>query len=154
MVGQPTNVLHKSCLNFLAAVGFDISEHGILLVAKESGTNQGSSFQLNVYYLSTSASFDAGASSPQILAIRGLEGASFVPTFSPSGKQALFLQKQKGLYEDDESRVVFVSGFDGTTVTELFESEDGNGAWTLSPGSITWSSDGKEFFVSAEDHGR
>lgn len=50
--------------------------------------------------------------------------------------------------------MVLVTGFDDATVTELFESEDGRGAWKMSPLSLTWSADGKEFYMSAEDHCR
>lgn len=70
----------------------------------------------------------------------------FAPTFSPDGKSIALLQMARAGYEADRQRIAIydVAGKKLRTVTE---------AWDRSPGSITWSADGKTIYTSADNLG-
>ncbi|MCJ1431673.1 hypothetical protein MMC27_001028 [Xylographa pallens] len=151
----PINVLEATGLDLSAAAGFDVSRTGILLAARQLTVKQGTSFNYNVYYISTSSLMNMRIRKPFALTSAGLEGASSSPAFSYDGQSATFLQKRKGLYDDDKSCLVLVRNINGTPdITEMFMSVDGKGGWALSPLTVIWSKNGKEIYMTAEQHGR
>lgn len=68
------------------------------------------------------------------------------PSFSPDGSTLAWLAMQRPQYESDRTRVTVYDVKSGSTrvVTE---------GWDRSPGSITWSADGKTIFTSADHVG-
>ena len=69
------------------------------------------------------------------------------PVFSPDGKTLAYLAMEKPGYESDRFRIVLRGWPDGQTrvLTE---------AWDRSPGSLTWSADGKALYVTANNVGQ
>jgi len=70
----------------------------------------------------------------------------FAPTFSPDGKSIALLQMARAGYEADRQRLAIydVASKQIRTLTE---------AWDRSPGSITWSADGKTLYTAADNLG-
>ena len=68
------------------------------------------------------------------------------PSFSPDGKQLAWLAMKRPVFESDRTRITIldVEGGKQRVVTE---------AWDRSPGSITWSTDAKTIFTSADHIG-
>ena len=133
---------------------FDISKLGIVLVAKDSSLNPATSTKSNLYFLWL-RSFSSPPSKLQKIEVEGLEGASTGPVFSPNGVGAAFLQMKKNGYESDKNRIVYVLDVRQPSITiEVLKSNDGKGLWDRSPTAITWSQDGKSFYLQAEEEGK
>ena len=156
LVTDPINLLRDSGLALSASAGFDISQSGVIFIARRISVPYGTSNQTNFCYIpSSSISVEQKSFKPSIFVVPGLEGASSSPAFSPSGASAVFLQKKTGIYEDDKNRVILVKQLqDDQSATELHQSSDGKGAWSLSPLKLLWSNDGNELYTTAEDSGR
>ncbi len=69
------------------------------------------------------------------------------PVFSPDGKTLAYLAMEKPGYESDRYRIVLMSWPDGD---RRVLTED----WDRSPGSITWSADGKTIYTTAANLGQ
>ena len=62
---------------------------------------------------------------------------------------------KKNGYESDKNRVILIPDLsDFAVTTEILKSNDGNGLWDRSPGTVSWSSDGNSLFLQAEEHGK
>ncbi len=134
---------------------FDISKIGIAFVAKDPALDPATNTKSNFYFLPVSSFSAASTSKPQKIEIEGLEGASTGPVFSPTGVSAAFLQMKENGYESDKNRIVLVTDVREPSLSlEVLNSNDGKGLWDRSPSTISWSQDGKGFFVQAEDEGR
>jgi dipeptidyl aminopeptidase/acylaminoacyl peptidase len=70
----------------------------------------------------------------------------FSPTFSPDGKSIALLAMARPGYEADRTRIAIL---DVATKKRRVLTE----AWDRSPGSLTWSADGKTLFTSADHVG-
>ncbi len=69
------------------------------------------------------------------------------PSFSPDGRTLAYLAMERPGFEADRYRIVLRSWPDGPTrvLTQ---------AWDRSPGSLTWSSDGKTIYAAADNLGQ
>ncbi len=84
-----------------------------------------------------------------------LKGYSNSPVFSPDAKSVAFTRMKDIQYESDKPRLLLIPDItDLTNVQEFYETSDGEGGWDLKPGSIIWSTDGEELYVTAEENGR
>lgn len=91
----------------------------------------------------------------KIINTPGLEGASAVPTFSPSGTSLAFVRMKDISYESDKNRILLVPDVTkGLTALEFYANEEGTGDWDRSPGALLWSADGKTIYASAENEAR
>lgn len=75
------------------------------------------------------------------------EGASASPAFSPDGKSLAYLQQDTNGYESDKNKL-YAYDLKSKKYTEFAED------WDRTPGSITYSKDGKTFLLITEDQGR
>lgn len=134
---------------------FDISKIGIVLVAKDPTLNPATSTRSNLYFLWLRNFSSPPLSKLQKIEVEGLEGASTGPVFSPNGVGAAFLQMKQNGYESDKNRIVYVLDVRNPSITiEVLKSNDGKGLWDRSPSAITWSQDGKSFYLQAEEEGK
>lgn len=158
-LGKLTNVVRGSGLespipSFGGKDHFDIGVNGVVFVAKDPELNPATNTKCNFYYVSIDTSAEGPAySKPKKYGKEGIEGASSSPVLSPDGNSAAFLQMKENGYESDKNRILLSDLTTPSTTVELFESNDGNGRWDRSPGSVSWSSDGKALLLIAEDTG-
>lgn len=158
-LGKLTNVLKGSGLEspippFGGKDHFDISVGGIGFVAKDPELNPATNTKCNFYYVFIDTSGQGPTySEPKKYGKDGIEGASSSPVLSPDGNRAAFLQMKENGYESDKNRVLLSDLTTPSTTVELYESNDGKGLWNKSPGSVSWSSDGKALLLVAEDTG-
>lgn len=133
---------------------YDISRNGLAFIAKDLTLLDPVYTKSDVWYIPLS-SFTSAPAKPQAVLTPGIEGASAVLTFSPSGSSLAFV-RQKGIaYESDKNRIFTISDVtQGLNATEFFASEDGLGSWDRSPGPVYWSKDEKTIFAVAEDFAR
>jgi WD40 repeat protein len=134
---------------------YDINKNGIAFISKSPEPNSATLPASNVYLISISSSEQEPLSPPKEIKVPGLNGASSSLVFSPDGKSLAFLKMKEADYESDKNRIIVIpdiSKFE--VVQELFVSDDGQGSWDRSAGSITWSNDGKKLFVTAGERGR
>jgi dipeptidyl aminopeptidase/acylaminoacyl peptidase len=71
----------------------------------------------------------------------------FSPTWSPDGKSIALLAMAKAGYESDRMRITI---YDAKTKKVRTVTEE----WDRSPGSITWSADGKTIYTAADNLGK
>jgi len=135
---------------------FDVSSTGIVFVAKDPTLDPALNTKCNFYFVPLGTfSVSSHSGRPQKVEIEGFEGACSSPVFSPDGQAAAFLQMKQNGYESDKTRVFLVPDLSKlSAVTEVLKSNDGKGAWDRSPGTVTFSGDGKSLYVQAEDKGR
>ncbi|KAI9758822.1 MAG: hypothetical protein M4579_002836 [Chaenotheca gracillima] len=134
---------------------FDVSSSGILFVAKDPDVNAAGSTKSDPYFIPLSSINETGSIGPKMISVKGLEGASSCPTFSPNGKSAVYLRMKDQEYESDKNRIILVPDVqDLSGAIEIMASEDGQGAWSLSPSSISWAGDGQDLLATADFEGR
>lgn len=134
---------------------FDISKIGIAFVAKDPSLNPATNTKSNLYFLWLRSFSSPPLSKLQKIEVEGLEGASTGPVFSPNGVGVAFLQMKKNGYESDKNRIVYVLDIRQPSISfEVLKSNDGKGLWDRSPTALTWSQDGKSFYLQAEDEGK
>ena len=134
---------------------FDISKNGIVFVAKDPKLNPADHTKTDLYFIPLRTFTENQAPSPQIIKTGNLKSYSGSPTFSPDAKSVIFTRMKTDQYESDKPRLLLVPDItDLTNVQEFFETEDGEGKWDLKPESITFSKDGSELYVTAEENGR
>ncbi|KAJ5032266.1 uncharacterized protein L3040_008874 [Drepanopeziza brunnea f. sp. 'multigermtubi'] len=134
---------------------FDISKNGIVFVAKDPELNQATTTKSNLYYIPLRSFTETRPPSPQLVKTGNLKGYSGSPVFSPDAKSVAFWRMQDPQYESDKPRLLLWADItDLTNVQEFYETSDGEGRWDLKPDSITWSEDGEELYVTAEEKGR
>ena len=134
---------------------YDLSEHGVLLVAKDPSLNQATTTKSDPYYVPVSYSGEKRPGKPQRIRVDALQGASSSPVFSPDGKQAVFLKMKDIAYESDKNRLILLPDITNlSTTVDMMRSADGKGSWSLSPNSIRWSNGGTHLYLTAEEKGR
>lgn len=155
-LGHLTNILKGSDLESpIPQLGglddFDLGANVVAFVSKDPNLNPATNTKSNLYVVNVKGS---NYSEPQKIEHIGFEGASTAPALSPTGNAVAFLQMKENGYESDKNRILLCADLSGPFATvELLESDDGNGMWDRSPGSITWSNDDQTLFMVAEDEG-
>jgi dipeptidyl aminopeptidase/acylaminoacyl peptidase len=134
---------------------YDISKSGIVFVAKDPALIQANYTKSDLYFIPLSTFQEPDAPKPRKIETPELEGASSSPTFSPDGRKVAFLRMKNIAYESDKNRLVIVTDVrNSSSAIEMLASEDGKGVWPLSPSSVSWSRDGNQLHLVAEDTGR
>lgn len=158
-LSKPTNALHGTGLEspirpFGGTDNFDLSTHGIIFVAKDPELNLALNTKQNVYLLQI---IDwKGAHDPVIqqVAVPEFEGAASSPVFTPDGNEAAFLMMKTNGYEADKNQIFVLRNVRGSShKPERAFSTTSKGDWDRSPGSLVWSSDGKDLLAVADDIG-
>ncbi|KAI1003572.1 Dipeptidyl-peptidase 5 [Podosphaera aphanis] len=140
---------------FGGAGDFDIGKNGLVFVAKDPTLDQATYTKTDLYYVALRSFKEKLAPEPIRIETGNLKGYSNAPVFSPNGKSVVFTRMKSDSYESDKPRLLLIPDItDLSNVQEFFETDDGEGRWDLRPESITWSLDGKQLFVTAEEHGR
>ncbi|KAK0100306.1 hypothetical protein ONS95_008264 [Cadophora gregata] len=140
---------------FGGAGDFDISKNGIVFVAKDPKLIPAAYTKSDLYYVPLRTFSESPAPSPQLVKTGNLRGYSGSPVFSPDAKSVAFWRMQNRQYESDKPRLLLWPDIsDLSNVQEFYETSDGEGGWDRRPEDITWSHDGKELYVTAEEHGR
>ncbi|CAD6448003.1 fc7730d7-6170-4a77-9a98-5bf3c862f76c [Sclerotinia trifoliorum] len=134
---------------------FDISKNGIVFVAKDPNINPANYTKTDLYYIPLKTFTESGAPTPQLVETGNLKGYSLGPVWSPDAKSVIFTRMKNIQYETDKTRLLLIPDItDLTNVQEFFETEDGKGGWDLKPENVTFSRDGKEIYITAEENGR
>ncbi|KAG4441318.1 hypothetical protein IFR05_003181 [Cadophora sp. M221] len=134
---------------------FDISKNGIVFVARDPKLIPATHTKSNLYYIPLKTFEESQAPSPQLVKTGNLKGYSGSPVFSPDAKSVAFTRMQNMQYESDKPRLLLWPDItDLTNVQEFYETSDGEGRWDRRPEAITWSKDGEELYVTAEEDGR
>ncbi|PMD51991.1 dipeptidyl-peptidase-like protein V precursor [Hyaloscypha bicolor E] len=158
-VGSLRNALAGSSLEspvppFGGAGDFDASKNGIVFVAKDPKINAANYTKTDLYFIPLDFT-KPRAPSPQIVKTGNLKGYSASPVFSPDGNSVAFTRMKSIQYESDKPRLLLIPDItDLTNVQEFYGTPDGEGKWDLRPEAITWSQDGEELYVTAEENGR
>lgn len=134
---------------------FDISTSGIVFNAKDPSINLAFNDKTDIYFVPLKTFTEAETPKPQPIQTGTYDGAASCVRFSPNGKQVVFLKSARNQWRGRETRVMLVSDIGKSLYsTEILKSGDGKGEWSLTPSSVTWSSDGNELYLLAEDTGR
>lgn len=140
---------------FGGAGDYDLSKNGIVFVAKDPKLDPANYTKTDLYYIPLKTFTEEKIPSPIIVQTGNLKGYSNGPVFSPDAKSVAFTRMKNIQYESDKPRLVLIPDItDLTNVQEFFETSDGEGSWDLRPEGITWSADGEELYVTAEENGR
>ncbi len=140
---------------FGGAGDYDISKNGIVFVAKDPKLDPANYTKTDLYYIPLKTFTETKVPSPIIAKTGNLKGYSNGPVFSPDAKSVAFTRMKDIQYESDKPRLLLIPDItDLTNVQEFYETSDGKGSWDLRPEAITWSIDGEELYVTAEENGR
>jgi dipeptidyl aminopeptidase/acylaminoacyl peptidase len=140
---------------FGGAGDYDISKNGIVFVAKDPKLDPANYTKTNLYYIPLKTFTESQTPPPQLIKTGNLKGYSNGPVFSPDAKSVAFTRMKSDQYESDKPRLILVPDLrDLSNVQEFYETADGEGEWDLRPEGITWSKDGEELYVTAEENGR
>lgn len=155
---RPINALKATGLTSPASLhvgnDFDITSTGITFVARDSSIGAANPLKTDLYYIPVKDFSSASPPKPQILDIPGFEGSSTHPVFSPNGKSIAFLKKQARRDGNDRNRLIVVNDLDKPMpVTGHMPQKSSREGWHLSPQSVSWSDDGTDLYVIAEEHG-
>lgn len=132
---------------------FDITSHGIAFVARDPSIGTADPLRLDLYYLPLQ-NFATTPPRPQSLSIPGFEGSSSYPVFSPNGKSIAFLKRQARRDENDRNRLIVINDLDRPMPpTGEMPQKSSRDGWHLSPQSVSWSNDGTDLYVVAEEEG-
>ncbi|TAQ86547.1 hypothetical protein B7494_g5148 [Chlorociboria aeruginascens] len=140
---------------FGGSADFDISKGGLVFVAKDPKLDPANHTKTDLYHIPLKTFTESEAPSPIIVKTGTLRGYSSGPVFSPNAKSVAFTRMKSDQYESDKPRLLLVPDIlDPNNVSEFYSTEDGKGSWDLRPETITWSRDGSELYVTAEENGR
>ncbi|KAF1812617.1 hypothetical protein P152DRAFT_458438 [Eremomyces bilateralis CBS 781.70] len=133
---------------------YDIGEDHIIFVAKEPTLKAGFSTKVNVYVANLYGTLAASDLIYQVL-VPGFGGATTSPVFSKDGKKAAFLMMQEDGYEADKNQLFVIPDVRRPNwLLHLLNSTNGKGSWPLSPGGVSFSNNGDDLYLVAEDRGR
>jgi hypothetical protein len=125
-----------------------------VFVAKDPKINAANYTKTDLYFIPLDFT-KSNTPSPQIVQTGNLKGYSASPVFSPDGKSVAFTRMKSIQYESDKPRLLLIPDVtDLTNVQEFYETTDGEGGWDSRPESISWSWNGEELYVTAEENGR
>ena len=158
---RPTNALKATGLisplspSPDACNDFDVASSGITFIARNlsiCGVDPG---RTDLYYIPLKHFSDQSPPKPQLFDVPGFEGSSSHPVFSPNGRSIAFLKRQNSHDEGDRRRLVVINDLDKPMPSsgDLPQRASREG-WHLSPQSVSWSPDGSELYVVAEEDGQ
>jgi dipeptidyl aminopeptidase/acylaminoacyl peptidase len=113
----------------------------VVFTARDVGREEAWSTDLNLY-----VSPSDGSAKPRCLT-EANKATDTQPAFSPDGKTLAYLAMSRAGYEADQYRIMLKPWPDGEA-RRLAEK------WDRSPGSITWSANGRTLYASAENVGQ
>ena len=93
---------------------------------------------------------------PQIIKVKGFEGQSSNPVFSPSGNAVAFLKKRDLADLNDRNRVIIVNimrDFRAHMAIDDMPTQKSEKEWHLSPYSVAWNENGQGLYVVAVEAG-
>jgi pre-mRNA-splicing helicase BRR2 len=141
----------------IRSLDFDIGQRGLVFVAQDPKLNPANHTRSNAYFMSKEGHTDTSFQEPKKLEVKGLHGVASSPVFSPDGSAIALLQQKVDGYFSDKNRICVSRGLEyqkQISASELLQSDDGIGAWDLSPDSIImWSIDGNSLFLQTQDTG-
>lgn len=138
---------------FGSAIDFDISTSGIAFLAKGTAVDAPTA---NVYYIPLKTFTEVSRPRPQIITVKGFEGRSLNPVFSPNGDSIAFLKKQHTSDPGDRNRVIVINNirdFRAHMSIDNMPTQESEKDWHLSPYSVAWSENGQELYVVAVEAG-
>lgn len=137
-----------------ASHDFDVTSNGIAFVARDPSIGTADPLRTDLYYIPLQNFTSAPPPKPQVLGIPGFAGSSSYPVFSPSGQSIAFLKKQARRDDQDRNRLVVINDLDKPMPpTGDMPQKSSRDGWHLSPQSISWSDDGTDLYVVAEEDG-
>ena len=138
-----------------ACSDFDVTSTGLTFIARDPSIGAPDPVRTDLYYIPLKSFSHGSAPKPQILGIPGFEGSSYHPVFAPNGRSVAFLKKQARRDENDRNRLIVINDLDKPmpSTGDLPQRASREG-WHLSPQSVSWSEDGSELYVVAEDDGQ
>lgn len=140
---------------FGGAGDFDISKNGIIFLARDPKLDPANHAQTDLYYIPLKTFTESQAPLPQIVRTGNYAGYTQSPVFSPDAKSVVFTRLKNEIYETDKPRLHLIPDVtDLSNVQEFYATSDGEGKWDLRPEGITFSKDGSEIYVTAEETGR
>ncbi|CAF9943394.1 MAG: hypothetical protein ALECFALPRED_000266 [Alectoria fallacina] len=135
----------------LFAGNFDLSAKGILLTAIDPAVDQALLFENELYHIPVQTFTEDPAPPAHKISIPDYDGSAISAKFSPDGKSAAFLRIKEAGNDYDQPRIFLMRDTDNVdSVTELTTSD----SWDLQPQSLTFGSDAKTLYLTAEDCGR
>lgn len=135
---------------------FDISTSGVVFLAKEEHSCTARPANVNVYYIPLKTFTEMSRPRPQIINVKGFEGRSSNPVFSPSGNSVAFLKRRDPTDSNDRNRVIVVNNmrdFRAHMAIDDMPTQQSEKDWHLSPYSVAWNENGKELYVVALEAG-
>ncbi len=136
---------------------FDISESGIVFVAKDPASNPSFTTKSNFYFIPLSSFNEHEPPKSQQFSLDYLEGASSSPRFSPDGRKAVFLQMKVNGSTSDRNRIVLIQDLKKpSSAVEILLSKFVDyrnvGQINLNPSSVLWGND-HHLYLQCEDEG-
>lgn len=151
----PSLKLESPVPPFGGAGDYDVSKNGIVFIAKDPKLDPANYTKTDLYYIPLKTFEESKAPAPLLVKTGNLKGYSGSPVFSPDAKSVAFTKMKSVQYESDKTRLMLIPDItDLSNVQEFYETKDGEGSWDLRPEGITWSTDGEELYVTAEENGR
>lgn len=135
---------------------FDISTSGIVFLAMDESNGSAQPANVNVYYIPLKTFTEMSKPRPQIIKVKGFEGWSSSPVFSPSGDSVAFLKKRDLADPNDRNRVIVVNNmrdFRAHMAIDNMPTQQSEKGWHLSPYNVAWSDNGEELYVVAVEGG-
>ena len=137
---------------------YDISTTGLLVTARDPNFNPALLIQSSLWYIPLFSFTESPAPTLRHITVPDYNGSTSEAVFSPDGKAVAFLKAKDENNDDYDINKIFVVG----DITEpdivanvlVFTGDGQKNLWDRSPTSISWSNDGKELYVTAEECGR
>ncbi|KAJ5463640.1 HelicaseC-terminal [Penicillium sp. IBT 31633x] len=133
---------------------FDISPSAIVFIAKDPNLNPATHTSCSCYYAPMFSWTSMSEPDAKICKIAGLQGAMSSPVLSSDGSSIALLAMREDGYESDKNRILYVPNPWRGEMIELFQSDDGEGLWDLSPSVVSFAYDDKSLLLHVEEAGR
>ena len=131
---------------------FDISKNGIVFTARDPANHPTLSTSTDAYYVPVQ-DYKQPPGKASKFSTPWLKSVVSSPTFSPSGKQLVFLKMERENYEGDRNNILLVKDIAaGFQPTEILKA-DGKDLWNLNPNTIQFL-DEDNFLICADDNAR
>jgi len=156
---------------------YDISETGVIFVAKDPELNDATHTKSDLYFVATSTNAlitDIGHQPPmKLMTANEIAGAASSPVFSPDGRSAAFLKMTEDGYEADRNLVIYApdiaalcigarssscsvgcsqrcSMHNASQFLRVMGAGNARGAWDISPSKLSFGVNPNDLFLLAE----